>query len=103
MLKEVYNAYAEAHAIEITIERLKRELLNQPVDSPRAVYIRESLKELVALRDLEKEPKKQCSLDLKTIFNAGVSLVGMAMILGYEKEDIITSKALSIATRLLGK
>jgi hypothetical protein len=99
MLKELFNAYAEEHAIDIQIGRLKKELLSLPANSTESMDCQGQIEDLIKLRDLDKESK----IDLGKLLNAGVSLVSIAMILDYEKEDIITTKALGIATRLLGK
>ena len=103
MLKELFNAYAEEHAIDIQIGRLKKELLILPTNSTESIDCQGQIEDLIKLRDLDKGPAKESKIDLGKLLNAGVSLVSIAMILDYEKEDIITTKALGIATRLLGK
>lgn len=103
MLKELFNAYAEEHAIDIQIGRLKKDLLNLQANTQDAMDLQDQLEDLIKLRDLDKGPAKESKIDLGKLLNAGVSLVSIAMILDYEKEDIITTKALGIATRLLGK
>ena len=41
--------------------------------------------------------------DGKTILSSAVGLASLVMIMKYEEEDVITTKAFSMVTRMLGK
>lgn len=51
--------------------------------------------------DIEKSAKSR--IDPNTVIQAAVGLASILLILNYEKTDIVTSKSMSIAQRMLGK
>lgn len=104
IIDEMFNAYAVSHAIDIRIEELKKLLLLDDED-PRytKIDIAGDIENLVKLRDLDKGTKDGwfSKIDLSSIFGNVVGLISVAMILEYEKTDIIATKGLSIATKML--
>lgn len=93
--------------VNIKLEELK----NQDLSTDGRAAIMEDIKSLIDMEKSYKEAtKKDSSLDVNEVIKfAGVvgsslsGILGLAMILGYEKEDVVTSKALGIATKMLGK
>lgn len=72
---------------------------------PEYYEIRE---DLIKALDLERESKHFNlkffkELNINTLVSGGFSLASILLILNYEKEDIITSKAMSIFTKMVGK
>ena len=58
---------------------------------------------LVELKKLRRESEglnQKKSLDINTVVSAGASLVGVAMMLNFEKSDIISTKTTSLVNKL---
>lgn len=105
MFNKIVNAYADSHAIDIRIEELKTQLRASELGSDDQTDLIDQLEDMIKLRDLEEGPKEGMfnKIDLTTLVSNAVGFVSLAMILEYEKTDIIATKGLSIATKLLGK
>lgn len=101
-LLEKYKEYRKTDkAIDALIMDKKKDLLNCKDDSSKLI-IENQLTNLMELSIKESDMKrsKKRDIDWKTITTSAVSLASILIILNYEKEDIITSKAFGIATKL---
>lgn len=58
-------------------------------------------KDLLEIKEGSKSWKSR--VDVNTVISAGVSLTSMLLILNYEKTDIVTSKAFTVASKWFGK
>ena len=70
----------------------------------------EKLIELIEVRDnivnaINNSGRKRWydGIDINTLISSGVSLTSILLILNYEKMDIITTKAMSIFNKMVGK
>ena len=68
--------------------------------------IKNAREELVMLGEQKKileDSGWASKIDINTLISAGVGLMGILLILNYEKTDILTSKALSVGLRMIGR
>ena len=93
-------------AIDVRIEALLEDLSNYDIYSDEYESITDRLEQLVKVRNELKPVRsgdKVKVIDLTTIVNGAVSVLSLMMILEYEKTEVVTTKALSVATKWLGK
>lgn len=93
-------------AIDVKIEALLEDLSNYDIYSSEYESMMGRLETLVKVRN-ELKPVRVADkvkiIDLTTIVNGAVSVLSLMMILEYEKTEVVTTKALSVATKWLGK
>lgn len=93
-------------AIDVRIEALLEDLNNYDIYSDEYESMTDRLEQLVKVRNELKPVRsgdKVKVIDLTTIVNGAVSVLSLMMILEYEKTEVVTTKALSVATKWLGK
>jgi len=93
-------------AIDVRIEALLEDLSNYDIYSDEYESMADRLEQLVKVRNELKPVRsgdKVKVIDLTTIVNGAVSVLSLMMILEYEKTEVVTTKALSVATKWLGK
>ena len=93
-------------AIDVRIEALLEDLSNYDIYSDEYESMTDRLEQLVKVRNELKPVRsgdKVKVIDLTTIVNGAVSVLSLMMILEYEKTEVVTTKALSVATKWLGK
>lgn len=65
------------------------------------------IKELKLVLDELKGVKKRTNwadkIDVNVLINAGIGLIGIMLILNYEKTEVLTSKSISLAQKLIGR
>lgn len=99
------------HAMDVQISSILEELNRIDITDIDRNVLMSQLDYMVTIqKNYKTNDKKNNGLDINEVLKVGASaltaatgLISVAMILGYEKEDIITSKSLSIATKFLGK
>ena len=84
--------------IDVQINNLLLELEDPENEASYADRI-EDIKKLVALRDKLSENRSRESL-LPVIVSGSLNLVGILIVLNYEKRDVITSKAFSMIPKV---
>lgn len=94
--------------LDAKIEELKAEIAkyDDPTDAGYKMKC-ELINDLLGVKKSEKDsgldkPAKS-RIDPNTIVQAAVGLSSILLILNYEKTDIVTSKSMSIAQKMLGK
>lgn len=98
-------------AMDVQISSILEELNRIDITDVDRNVLMSQLDYMVTIqKNYKTNDKKNNGLDINEVLKVGASaltaatgLISVAMILGYEKEDIITSKSLSIATKFLGK
>ena len=101
--RNVRNHIAE---VDKRISFLLEDLKEYDTTSEEYQTIIESIKKLTDVRDDLKNGSGEKWLkmsDIVALVTPAVGLVGILMITKHEKTDIVTSKAVSIAMRLLGR
>lgn len=95
--------YIKAKRAIDTLIQQKKGLLLKCKDAAEANEIQSEINDLIDLSTKEADLKKAKRLDIdwRSISTSAVSLLSIMMVLKYEKEDIITSKAFGIATKLI--
>lgn len=78
-------------ALDAEIERLTKELGTLPANDDDYVKISDNLKVLCAAREM-KDPG---GISMETIVSVGANLIGLLIVLNFEKTGVITSKAFS--------
>lgn len=107
MLKEVKHFVMVEKAVDIKIYELKEKLLTLDPASEAYDDTIQLLEDLydVKKRCLElkntKSSRERYIKDWSGIVSSMIGFVGILAILNYEKTDIISSKAMSIATRFI--
>lgn len=102
-IKEVLMTYK---AIDVKIYEAKKQL-NEC--EPNSEMFEECMSELNDLYDIKaklkalKKRETPFKLDLNTLISSGIGFASIILILTYENEDIITTKGINIATKMLGK
>lgn len=97
--------------MDMEINRILEELQSMEITDVERNVLMSQLEYMINIQgSYKKKEKNNNGLDINEVLKLGAStltaatgLISIAMILGYEKEDIITSKGLSIATKFLGK
>lgn len=90
-------------AIDARIEKLKKRINDPQIKDEDVPGVYEELKTLYELKKMDidsyrVEPKVK---DWTSVITAGIGLAGIISILTFERFDVITSKALNIATRMI--
>lgn len=98
MFKNDYKGIDERLAQLDIIIGQRNKLTKQKYEEVTSEY--KALVELKNARKIAEGKDKKRGIDPNTIISSGVSLIGIAMMLNYEKTDIISTKTLSMVTRL---
>lgn len=98
MFKNDYKGIDERLAqLDIVIGQ-RNKLTNEKYEEVMSEY--KALVDLKNARKIAEGKDKKKTIDPNTVISSGASLIGIAMMLNYEKTDIISTKALSMVTRL---
>ena len=92
--------------LEKRIEEMYIELAKQDIRESNWMKTYEDIQKLEAvLNGVKKDSDKSFMdrVDMNVLINAGIGLVGILLILNYEKTEILTSKSLNIAMKLIGR
>lgn len=92
--------------LEKRIEEMYIELAKQDIRESNWARTYEDIQKLEAvLNGVKKNGDKSFMdrIDVNVLINAGIGLVGILLILNYEKTEILTSKSLNIAMKLIGR
>ena len=87
------------HALDSTIENLISELAGLESSEEYGAAVA-SLKILMELRIADKAAAKSFTMSPDTIAAVAANLLGIAMILGFEKANVITTKSLSFVPKM---
>ena len=98
MFKNDYKGIDERLAQLDVVIGQRNKLTNEKYEEVMSEY--KALVDLKNARKIAEGKDKKKSIDPNTIISSGASLIGIAMMLNYEKTDIISTKALSMVTRL---
>ena len=84
----------ERFTLEKEIERVLEQMNTMPVESDEYAKAVERLKVLHEARGV-KSPKE---IGMDTLVTVGANLIGVLLVLNYERLNVITSKAFALAT-----
>lgn len=84
----------EKTGLDRAIDDVFSDMEGSDSDSPEYAKMVDQLVKLHALKVAEKQPKK--NVDANTLVTVAGNLMGVGMILGYEKFNVVTSKALGM-------
>lgn len=82
--------------LDTAITNLLTEITSMKVENPQYANALTQLEKLHAMKATEKSSR----VDNNTLVLAGANLVGIALIIGYESKNVITSKALMFLGKL---
>lgn len=85
--------FSKKTKLDKEIEDVLEIMSNLAPDSREYSAISDNLEKLYKLRDMEK---KRNSISKDTIVLVGANLLGIALVLNYEKIDVVTSKAFGL-------
>ena len=89
----------ESHPLDETIANLIAEISTLTEDEPRTQAV-ESLKILMELRNADKAEARKLPVNPDVMIAAGAHILGIAMILGFEKANVITTKSLAFVPKI---
>ena len=89
--------------IDIQIREAMKELSSMDTSQPEYEDALENLAKLHTLRQEVKVGGVLSRISPDAVFAGAVSIVSILAILNYEKSEIVTSKAMSIFTKMIGK
>lgn len=98
MFKNDYKGIDERLAQLDVIIGQRSKLTKEKYEEVMSEY--KALVELKNARKIAEGKDKKRGIDPNMIISSGVSLIGIAMMLNYEKTDIISTKTLSMVSRL---
>ena len=104
MFKKKQNKLVEL--IEVREEELYKLLIGlDPVEHEQ--LITNAREEIILLgeqkRLLLEDSSWKDKIDINVLINSGIGVLSILLILNYEKTDILTSKALSLGMRMIGR
>ena len=104
MFKKKQNKLVEL--IEVREEELYKMLIGlDPVEHEQ--LITNAREEIILLgeqkRLLLEDSSWKDKIDINVLINSGIGVLSILLILNYEKTDILTSKALSLGMRMIGR
>lgn len=91
--------FDEAHELDQTITDLISEFAGSD-DPEEALQRAQALKTLMEARTADKAAKSSPIIDPNVLVSAGASLLGIIAILGFEKANVVTSKAVSFVPKI---
>lgn len=94
------NPPIETHPLDETIENLISEIKNLEVGTDKYNTAVVSLKTLMELRAAEQAVAKQHLVSPEKIADIAANLLGIGLILGFEKANVVTSKGLGFVPRI---
>ena len=91
-------------ALDVRIKELVLELEKYEKGTPKYNDIADSINKLVeARKGLVPVETPGAKLNINTIVTSVFGVIGIMLVTNYEKDDIITSKAFNMASRMIGK
>lgn len=82
------------------IDSLLEEMSALSGDDPEYAKMADQLTKLYALKEVDHKVTSNMRISLDTLALIGANLAGILLIVGYERENVMTSKALSLLLRL---
>lgn len=89
----------EPTVLEIAITRLISQMESHEGDTNEYSAMAGNLKTLMEARQIESDVASRKDISVETIATVAANLVGILMILHYERANIVTSKALSFVIK----
>jgi hypothetical protein len=91
----------EAHPLDESIRYLISEIegMSDNAENQRTNAV-ESLRILMELRNADKAEKRKLPVSPDVLTAAGAHILGIAMILGFEKRNVLTSKAMQFVPKI---
>lgn len=89
--------------LEIELMRALQELSKHPVDSEEYAKILRTVSELEKIKqfeaDLKEKPEKPDRISKDTMLVVGANLLGILMVISYERTHVLNSRAMQMLTR----
>lgn len=82
------------------IDALLEEMSALSGDDPEYAKMADQLTKLYALKEVDHKVTSNKRVSFDTLALIGANLAGILLIVGYERENVMTSKALSLLLRL---
>lgn len=96
------NLFRKANAneanLEAAINKVLAEMQTKPSIDPEYLEMRKNLEALYALKAVDYADKPK-GLSADTLFLVGGNLVGILVLVGYERAHVMTSKAFSLLVK----
>lgn len=91
-----------SNKIKVTeaINSLLDEMSGYPSDSPEYAKMVEQLTKLYALKEVDSKVDSPRRVSADTLAIVGGNILGIVMIVGHERASVLTSKALTLLTKL---
>lgn len=105
-MNKLTKLFKHESGVDIQINRIQEELAKaEELGMDKRTELMTTLDELLDLQAKQKANKGEChfKVDVNALVSSGVGFAAVLLILTYEKEDIISTKGMSIAAKMLGK
>jgi hypothetical protein len=90
----------KAHPLDTVISQAITELEGSDSSSEKYTEMVAALKTLVELRNSDKEAAKKPSISPDAVASIVANLLGIGLILGFEKANVITTKGMSFVPKI---
>ena len=93
-------------AIDVKIHEQEEQLLKSKFGSDEYTNAITSLTDLYSLKELKNNSKEEVEPKVKDwggVITSAIGFAGILAILGYEKTDVVASKAITMAQKMIGK
>lgn len=100
------NYGKDLDAIDIKIREQEAELLKSKIGSDEYSNAITTLTDLYSLKELKNNSKEVVEPKVKDwsgVITSAIGFAGILAILGYEKTDVVASKAITMAQKMIGK
>lgn len=88
------------HQLDATITKLISDLENPSLDSKEFISIADRLARFMEIRAAEKAATKPDSITADRVAGIAANLLSIALILGFEKANVLTSKSLGFVPKI---
>lgn len=82
------------------IDTLLAEMLEQDEDSDTYAKMIDQLLKLYSLKEVDLKVESEGRINLNTLLTVSANLAGIVLIVGHERANVVTSKALTLLMKL---
>lgn len=89
--------------LEAVVQKIDNDIIENEDNYEKLIELVDTREAVVNAINNSRRKRWYDGVDINTLISSGVSLTSILLILNYEKTDIITTKAMSIFNKLVGK
>lgn len=89
--------------LEAVVRKIDNDIIENEDNYDKLIELVDTRETIINAINNSRRKRWYDGVDINTLISSGVSLASILVILNYEKTDIITTKAMSIFNKLVGK